>query len=62
MSPSHLGPERVAEVLDYAGSARGFLPPDEGRALYENAAAVGLSGPGGPWLEVGSYCASRPAT
>ena len=56
MSPSQMGPERVAEGLDHARSARGFMPPDEGRALYENAAAVGSSGLNGPWLEVGSYC------
>ena len=49
MSPSQMGPERDAEVLDHARSARGFMPPDEGSALYENAAAVGSSGLNGPW-------------
>ena len=34
-----------------AEAARGFMPPDEGLALYE--AAVGSPG---PFLEVGTYC------
>ena len=34
-----------------AEAARGFMPPDEGLALYEAAAASP-----GPFLEVGSYC------
>ncbi len=36
-----------------AEAARGFMPPDEGLALYEAAAAVSVPG---PLLEVGSYC------
>ncbi len=36
-----------------AEAARGFMPPDEGLALYEAAATVEV---GGPLLEVGSYC------
>jgi predicted O-methyltransferase YrrM len=36
-----------------AEEARGFMPPDEGLALYEAAAGVAV---GGPLLEVGSYC------
>ncbi len=36
-----------------AEEARGFMPPDEGLALYEAAAGVAVSG---PLLEVGSYC------
>ena len=36
-----------------AEAARGFMPPDEGLALYEAAASVEV---GGPLLEVGSYC------
>ncbi|HEX2294115.1 MAG TPA: class I SAM-dependent methyltransferase [Actinomycetota bacterium] len=35
-----------------ARAARGFLPSDEGLALYEAA----LGAPPGPLLEVGSYC------
>jgi predicted O-methyltransferase YrrM len=37
-----------------AEAARGFMPPDEGVALYEAAASV-RSG-GSPMLEIGSYC------
>lgn len=36
-----------------AEAARGFMPPDEGLALYE--AAIATAGDG-PLLEVGSYC------
>ena len=36
-----------------AEAARGFMPPDEGLALYEVAASVEVDG---PLLEVGSYC------
>ena len=35
-----------------AEAARGFMPPDEGLALYETA----MTAPEGPFLEVGSYC------
>ncbi|MFN2587082.1 MAG: class I SAM-dependent methyltransferase [Actinomycetota bacterium] len=35
-----------------AEAARGFMPPDEGIALYEAARAA----PPGPFVEVGSYC------
>jgi predicted O-methyltransferase YrrM len=38
-----------------AEAARGFMPPDEGLALYEAAAALPAGVPG-PLLEVGSYC------
>ena len=35
-----------------AEAARGFMPVDEGLALYSAA----FQAPAGPWLEVGSYC------
>ena len=41
------------DVLAHARAARGFMPPDEGLALHEAAAAVGVDG---PFLEIGSYC------
>lgn len=41
------------ELLEHALAARGFMPPDEGLALYEAAMAVGVDG---PFLEIGSYC------
>jgi predicted O-methyltransferase YrrM len=37
-------------------SATGFMPPDEGDALYDAACAAGADVPGVPFLEVGSYC------
>ena len=36
-----------------AEAARGFMPPEEGIALYEAAAELA---PDGAYLEVGSYC------
>lgn len=36
-----------------AEDARGFMPPDEGLALYEAAASTSVDG---PLFEVGSYC------
>ena len=41
------------ELLAHAESARGFMPPDEGLALFDAAEAVAVPG---PFLEVGSYC------
>ena len=41
---------RLAEI---ARAAKGFMPDDEGLALY----AAALEAPArGPWLEIGSYC------
>ena len=36
-----------------AEAARGFMPPDEGLALYDAASATAIDG---PFLEIGSYC------
>jgi len=36
-----------------AEAARGFMPPDEGLALYDAAASLTVDG---PMLEIGSYC------
>jgi predicted O-methyltransferase YrrM len=41
------------ELRKLAEDARGFMPPDEGLALYDAAVAVAVDG---PLLEVGSYC------
>lgn len=38
----------------HAEAARGFMPPDEGLALYD--AGVLVPADGSPMLEVGSYC------
>jgi len=45
-----MDPERRAR----AEAARGFMPPDEGLALYEAGASVPVGG--SPMLEIGSYC------
>jgi len=44
---------RLAEVLAHAEAARGFMPVDEGQALFRRASVVAVDG---PFLEVGSYC------
>ena len=41
------------ELRRHAEAARGFMPADEGLALYEAAAAVAVAG---ALLEVGTYC------
>ncbi len=41
-----------AEARGFAEEARGFMPPDEGLALWQAA----TDAPSGPMLEVGSYC------
>jgi MMP 1-O-methyltransferase len=41
------------DLLARARAAKGFMPDDEGRLLYETALAALPSGPG---LEVGTYC------
>jgi MMP 1-O-methyltransferase len=41
------------ELRAKADAARGFMPCDEGEALYDAAMAVAVDG---PLLEVGSYC------
>jgi len=43
-----------AERRARAEAARGFMPPDEGVALYEAGASVPVDG--SPMLEIGSYC------
>ncbi|MDO8392531.1 MAG: class I SAM-dependent methyltransferase [Actinomycetota bacterium] len=40
----------------HALAATGFMPPEEGDALYTAALAAGATVPGLPFLEVGSYC------
>jgi len=37
-------------------ATKGFMPPDEGDALYEAALVAGRRLPGLPFVEVGSYC------
>jgi MMP 1-O-methyltransferase len=46
-------PPMPAHLLRAALAAKGFMPPEEGRALYESALGYGTRG---PLLEVGTYC------
>lgn len=39
-----------------AESVKGFMPPDEGLALFEAGREAGAHVPGAPFVEVGSYC------
>jgi predicted O-methyltransferase YrrM len=49
-----------ARLRELAESARGFMPPDEGLALYEAARSVDVPSASGvgvaPLLEIGTYC------
>lgn len=45
-----------SKLLDYARAARGFMPDDEGVALYEAAVAAIERVPGAPIVEIGAYC------
>src|ERR1051325_8974806 len=42
-----------AHLLEVARDAKGFMPDDEGLALYDAARTAGTSG---PLLEIGTYC------
>jgi MMP 1-O-methyltransferase len=46
-------PRLPAELAAAAQAARGFMPPDEGLALFETAAAYAARG---PVAEIGTYC------
>ena len=45
---------RLEELFTLAGQVKGFMPPEEGRALYD--AGIGQRR-GGTWLEIGAWCA-----
>jgi len=47
---------RRDELLAYAESVKGFMPRDEGVALYELSHAHGERAHRGTWLEVGAWC------
>lgn len=44
------------ELRAHALAAKGFMPPDEGDALFAAAVEAGTALPGLPMVEVGSYC------
>ncbi len=47
---------RNEELLAYAESVKGFMPTNEGHALFQAARECGASLPRGTWLEVGAWC------
>lgn len=47
---------RVEELLALAEDVKGFMPRDEGRALYSAALEQGARRPGATWLEIGAWC------
>jgi MMP 1-O-methyltransferase len=47
---------RTAELLELAQRVKGFMPDDEGSALYAAATVIGTQRPHGTWLEVGAWC------
>ena len=47
---------REEELLAFADSVKGFMPRDEGLALYHHALAHANEVPAGTWLEVGAWC------
>ncbi|MCU1358053.1 MAG: hypothetical protein JWM89_3471 [Acidimicrobiales bacterium] len=49
-------PSMPASLRAAAIAARGFMPTDEGDALWDAALEAAAAVPGSPLLEVGSYC------
>lgn len=47
---------RRDDLMELARSVKGFMPDDEGVALFEAASALGTERPAGTWLEVGAWC------
>jgi MMP 1-O-methyltransferase len=41
---------------ELAEAAKGFMPPDEGLALWEAGCEAGAAVPGAPFVEIGSWC------
>jgi predicted O-methyltransferase YrrM len=51
------GPDRPAQVLARARVAKGFMPDDEGLALFDAARRAGTDGPAaGTFVEIGAWC------
>jgi predicted O-methyltransferase YrrM len=47
---------RSDELIHFARKVKGFMPDDEGVALYSAARDIGRERPRGTWLEVGAWC------
>ncbi len=54
MDPDTVTPPE--DLLAAARSAKGFMPEDEGRFLFEQALEAGAGRPGAALVEVGTYC------
>ncbi len=52
VSTPDLSDDRLAKAV----AARGFMPSDEGDALYRAGGEAAASVPGAPLLEIGTYC------
>lgn len=50
------GTERRDRLFAVARAAEGFMPDDEGQALYEAALRAGRGGPSATFVEVGAWC------
>jgi MMP 1-O-methyltransferase len=47
---------RTEDRFALARTTKGFMPDDEGLALYAAARLAGTHRPGGTWLEIGAWC------
>lgn len=47
---------RSEELLALAEAAKGFMPREEGLALYHYGLEAGRRTPAGTWLEIGAWC------
>jgi MMP 1-O-methyltransferase len=47
---------RRDELLEFAQGVKGFMPREEGLALFDAALERGHEAPDGTWLEIGAWC------
>ncbi len=52
---------RRDELFELARQTKGFMPDDEGAALYQFALTAGRNRPRGTWLEIGAWCGKSAA-
>jgi predicted O-methyltransferase YrrM len=48
--------DRTSELLEFAKTVKGFMPENEGVALFEAALQVGLDRSGATFVEIGAWC------
>jgi predicted O-methyltransferase YrrM len=56
MDPSTTDPNRRAQLFDHARRATGFMPDDEGEALFAAARRAGDAFPSATFIEIGAWC------